>query len=733
MRRPIIFILTIIVTFAWLFSGCNKEIEEYYERPDWLEPAIYKNLKERGNFTSFLACIDKAGYKDILSRAGYFTIFAPTDSAFSKFLTENSYSSINDIDSATAKKIVTYSLIYNAYTREKLDDYQSTAIQGWVPDAAYKRKTSYFKWIYTDSVNGELHKVIDQNGVILLPESGSVVFNGDDNNNKHIPYFTNEYFSAKNLSATDYNYFFPETDFSGFNVVNAKVTEEDILAENGVIHITDKVVFPLPNLEEILASNPDYSDFKEILDKYIITYYIIPESYLSRYQQASGINEDIYIKLYPYLNFAPNCENFMKYGGGQEYDAQMDGWTFFVPNNAAVQKFFKTKFLVYYKSLDNMSSSLISEFINAHMFRTSVWPSKFETSTNLFGEPARFDPESNITEKKFASNGLFYGTNKVQETDVFYTLLGDIILNPDYSLMLQGLRTTELYYVVKNPNVTLTVFMIPNSIFETLGFSFDVDRNSWNLDNPDMGTNANIGINRLINLHIVLGKSLTDITGDDIIETYAGEYIRYQTGFIWAAGNSQRSELIVPSKKKESSNGVSYVLKKGLRYSIQNVGADIEGNPNFTKYHEYLLKSAEALVGYVYTPATKAITNVITTENNTILIPNDTAIQAAIDDGLLPPISYSVFTDAQLDKVLRFVMYHIVAKVIAVPDGNVSGRRETYHKTVDGKTYVTITNEPGNLSFTDNSGRTAHIVIANSNVLSNRAVIHQIDNYLKPD
>ena len=73
MSRRTIFILNIILICTWLFSGCNKEIEEYYERPDWLEPAIYKNLKERGNFTSFLACIDKTGYKDILSRAGYFT------------------------------------------------------------------------------------------------------------------------------------------------------------------------------------------------------------------------------------------------------------------------------------------------------------------------------------------------------------------------------------------------------------------------------------------------------------------------------------------------------------------------------------------------------------------------------------------------------------------------------------------------------------------------------------
>jgi uncharacterized surface protein with fasciclin (FAS1) repeats len=732
MRRRKSLISTVLFICILLISGCNKEIEEYYQRPDWLEPAIYKNLKDKGNFNSFLTCIDKAGYKDILSSAGYFTIFAPTDSAFNEFFAANGYSSANDIDSATVKKIVTYSLVYNAYTREKLDDYQSTSLQTWVPDVAFKRKTAYFKWVYEDTVNGSWHKVFDQNGVLLLPESGST-FNSDDNNNKHIPYFTSEYMASKGISAFDYNYFFPETEFSGFNVVDAEVTGQDILAENGVIHTVDKVLLPLPSLEELLASNPDYSDFKSLLDKYIVEYDLAPSAFLNRYEEVSGERADVYIKTYPFLNFAPNCENFMRYGGGQEYDAQTDGWTLFVPNNTSIQNFFKRKFLVYYKSLDNMPVSLISEFINAHMFRTSVWPSKFETTTNLFGEPARFDPQSNVIEKKFGSNGIFYGTNKVQETDAFYTILGEIILNPDYSLMLQGLRSTELFYVIKNPNVTLTIFMIPNSIFETLGLSYDADRNSWNLDNPDLGTNASVAINRLINLHIVLGKSLTDLTGDDIIETYNGEYIRYQSGLLWAAGNSQRSELLVPSKKKEASNGVSYVLKKALRYSIDNVGREIEGNPNFTRYYEYLTKSAEAVAGFVYTPSTKAITNVIATENNTILIPNDTAIDAAIRDGVLPKISYAAFTDAQLEKVLKFVMYHIVAKVIVVPDGNVSGKRETYHKTIDGKTYMNITNEPGNITFTDNDGRSARIVLSNSNVLSNRAVIHQIDNYLKPD
>ena len=113
------------------------------------------------------------------------------------------------------------------------------------------------------------------------------------------------------------------------------------------------------------------------------------------------------MKEYPTLNFAPNCENFLKYGQGEEYDAQKNGWTLFVPTNAAVQAFYGTKFLEHYSSLDAMPQQLISEFVNAHMFRTTVWPSKFDITVNPFGEPARFDPDVNVVEKVAKSYNCF--------------------------------------------------------------------------------------------------------------------------------------------------------------------------------------------------------------------------------------------------------------------------------------------------------------------------------------
>ena len=727
MYKLIRFIIYGMVLFACVFTACTKEIDKYYERPEGLEPNIYDQLKATGRFTSYLSLVDKAGYKNILGRASYLTVFAPNDTAFQEFIQEQSLGSVDDIDSVTAKKIVSYSLVYNAFTKERLDDYQSTAELGWVFDKAFKRTTAYYKWVYEDLYDGKMVKVIDQNGVPLLPEDPPI-FNSEDNNNKNIPYFTDAFMSLSNVTSVDYNYFFPESEYSGFNVVDAKVTESDILCENGIVHVVDKVIQPLPSLDELLSANPEYSEFRNVIDEYIRDYELAPSYFLDRYERVQGTREEVYVKQYPLLNYALNCENYMRYGGGEEYDAQIDGWTLFAPNNAAVKDFFDNKFLVHYKTLYNMSPMIIAEFINAHLFRTTVWPTKFGTTTNMFGEPARFDPETNVIEKSFGSNGVFYGTNIIQATDAFYTALGPIILNPDYSLMLQALYTSELFYIVKNTGIKLTVFMINNDAFDRLGFSYDNARGEWEVD-PEMGDNAGVAINRLINMHVVLGEQ-TDFVSDALLETYGGEYIRHSYGFIWAAGNVEKSEFVIPSKKTQASNGLTYNLNTALRYSTDNIGRQIEGNANYSKFYKYLTKAAESLPGFVYDPIEKAIANVGNTENNTLLIPSNAAMDSAVAHKVLPQIGFADFEQADHDKLLKFVMYHVIAKVIVTNDGKISGEMATLFQTPDGKTYMTVFNDGENFGMIDHRGRSANVVIPNSNVLSNRAVIHQIDNYL---
>jgi hypothetical protein len=133
--------VTFLVFFI-VFGSCKKNvIDEFYARPAGLEPPIYQILEQKGNFKNLLALINKAGYKKTLGSAGYWTMFAPNDDAFTKFFQSRGIGGIDNIDSTTALAIVQYLLVYNSETKETIDDYQSN--NGLVPDQAFRRRTSY--------------------------------------------------------------------------------------------------------------------------------------------------------------------------------------------------------------------------------------------------------------------------------------------------------------------------------------------------------------------------------------------------------------------------------------------------------------------------------------------------------------------------------------------------------------------------------------------------------------
>jgi len=178
-------VLICLLSFLILSTSCRKkEFDEYFARPGHLADPIYNELKKKGNFTQILACIDKAGYQKILGTAGYWTFFAPNDEAFSKFYAQNNLQGIQDVDSARAAGIVTYSLITNAYRKDKLGMLQSSG--GSVPNSSFRRKTAFYDFAYKDP---------NHSGVVVANNrNGNYVAN--DNNNKYISYFLNGYFSV---------------------------------------------------------------------------------------------------------------------------------------------------------------------------------------------------------------------------------------------------------------------------------------------------------------------------------------------------------------------------------------------------------------------------------------------------------------------------------------------------------------------------------------------------------
>ena len=314
------------------FSACRKKaFDEYYGRPATLEPPIYQSLQAKGRFTTLLSVIDKSGYKNTLSAAGYWTFFAPNDSAFQVYFRENSIAGLAQLDSTACQKIVTYCLVYYAFNKDRIDDYQSNV--GWVVNTDFKRRTANYTGVYNTT---------DQNGAAIQAIAANRNTNNlgftyvdADQNNKYLPIFTDTFFRSSILTASDYNYFYPNTTFSGFNVADARVLENNIPAENGVIHEVSRVITALPSIDQYLGTKPEYNLFKSLFDKYLVQY--ILNSTVTTNWNNRGHAGQVFTKVYNgALAFSPNNENWLK---AQDNDGQTSTYTLFAPTNTVLQNY----------------------------------------------------------------------------------------------------------------------------------------------------------------------------------------------------------------------------------------------------------------------------------------------------------------------------------------------------------------------------------------------------------
>jgi transforming growth factor-beta-induced protein len=92
-----------IAALAFAFTGCKEE-----EEPQ-------KNIVELAQATPDLSilveAVVKAGYVDLLSGDGPYTVFAPTNAAFVSLLDELDATSLDDIDVPTLQAVLQYHVV----------------------------------------------------------------------------------------------------------------------------------------------------------------------------------------------------------------------------------------------------------------------------------------------------------------------------------------------------------------------------------------------------------------------------------------------------------------------------------------------------------------------------------------------------------------------------------------------------------------------------------------------
>lgn len=516
------------------------------------------------------------------------------------------------------------------------------------------------------------------------------------------------------------------------NVGPASIIGGQHLAENGVFYEINKVIPLIPTISDYLEADTLNSDFWALVNyqlpdngmmyfKNYLEVAAISDQYKLIFPDRNI--DKVYIRTYSGMGVDPVAERYNGEGASPDV-TQEGGNTIFVPTNAALQDYFSRKVLKYYPSgLSQVPMPVITTFMNAQVTASLVWPSYFYMEKNTTGEylagsagTSMTLEDFGVTEKLMASNGIIYKTSQVIKSRWFESVYTEIFTNPNYSFLnlafnlyytgAMGMQE-ELMKCTLNgyENERHTVILYDDALLKADGFVFNQITNIFN--HPTLGdANGATRLRRLINNGIFLGYRDTiagnvykgaDLTPAVLAGTGLGSYdnwqfrvtnngemVRFKQNTMQMVGDVDESTSTVTSQivltpVEETTNGHVFKANRLMKYSrtttttVDSMYADRslwyylqlarKENPDvksFVDLVEKMMKSttSEDLLG------------VKASNFYTVLMPNNTAMNAAKNAGLYPSIIDPETDPKGTDKALRFVQSHfLVGRVF--PDDNI--------------------------------------------------------------
>ncbi|WP_299669148.1 fasciclin domain-containing protein [uncultured Polaribacter sp.] len=762
-----------IVVFAIITTfGCRPDLLEY-ARPESLAGTIYQQLESMGTFNYYLKSLDQTEFKEPLARGGSWTVFAPTDEAFEKYMQEEGYANFGAIPLQNIQDIIDYSIITDGWNTTTLTYFSNRFYEG----QSFRRRTQYQR-PYIEIDSDTLQHIRDW-------ESGKYLVDISLGRLKTTDYFLDLYFDNWNIQYADYEFMFSGKTFNAgdMKVFEANVSQTNIVAENGIIYALDKVFEPKPNLYENLSAaeyEGKYSTFKKILERFATLVDVGDEVH-----PDTGVTETIH-----QLRFATGIENnFLPFNPADEnYPSNIDAtlaqaYGFLVPTNDALSNYLNGSSILgqFYESYDDMPLDVLGQFLSPYFFNDfyDICPSRFGQSYDTSLGLVDYKP-ADVVDKKFCSNGFFVGVNTVYINNSFGTIMGPLLLNPEYAIMLNTIQNLGIDIALQSKGVRFSILGVKNSQFVDVADPNSATRKITVLTNdsrlpnpfdprdlsviymevtgdpngsnnriyPDPGasnpsasdiayvaqTLKDIVLNQIINSDI-------DFNANNYYQARSGEFVYAFNGNMAAGGGDiQEGESAQIVETLETDNGSFYEMSSIIERPLRFTYGALEADPNnsFSSFLE-VLETADALITIV--GSDDKLVNFLNLQKTfTLFAPNNTAVANAIAEGVIvEPNTVEGLSD--LDKViakrdlLNFAKKHFLQQAIPT-DGKTVGTFPSmyFSKVIDfAPVYdeFSISNTTTSISITNTE--TAQTVTTSSitNVLSKRVVIHEVDNYIK--
>ncbi|MBO4905759.1 MAG: hypothetical protein J5486_01835 [Bacteroidaceae bacterium] len=475
--------LLLVAMACGLTWACQDDFKYDDEKPSWLSTSIYEGLEARGNFSTYLQLLNDpvvneegvSSLRDVLSKTGSKTVFVANDEAWQNFFNHNATlpvtnpwhnaTSYQNLSTSQKLLLIHTSMLNNAIVMENLASSDGNQQNSPTRGEFMRRYTDY---VLTDTVTylppSELpfsYSTVDDDywarfRVAGARENSNYVgaYLLNDDSRSMMLHFTSEHMTKHDVTDEDFKVFMGrERATSDVHIYDALLLDKDIVAENGYVNITERVIAPLANMAEVIRTNNQTNIFCHMMDRFSFPKY---DADLTTFYNRLHPNEpidSIFVKRYfsahtvrPALT-DPNGQTFkdgntaLKFDPGwneyyDESDKRADMAAIFVPSDEALWTYFlegggsalietygdasitveKYDYDALYRQIDAVPLSTLQSLLNVIMFRSFVGsvPSKMPKLRNDAQEEIfTVEDVNNIDTCYLASNGAVYVTKKV--------------------------------------------------------------------------------------------------------------------------------------------------------------------------------------------------------------------------------------------------------------------------------------------------------------------------------
>jgi uncharacterized surface protein with fasciclin (FAS1) repeats len=704
MRKFVLFLMLIIT----VLSAYNCRKEDIYSRPPWLAGKLFAQIKDRPELSEFAKCIELTGFDSIINVSGSYTVFAPSNDAFKLYFEEHpQYQKVEDVPLDMLSRIVKFHIVQSPWSLYQL---QQLDVYGWIDSLdlnndepkGFKRETLLREpnMKYGINLRHDMTDLEEGRKYIIVDTLKSNWYRRQAvDSRKYAPIFYQDYFSIYDLKSEDFAFYF-NRPFESASVyfVNAKIVTKDIFAENGFVHVIDRVVEPLENAYQVLSKKDGvyaYDKFLDLVNTFPEVVYNEDKTYDQPGADQGLAVDSLFDITYPDLTFSIVNEKTLPPRGTYVPNPTIRYQHGLVaPTNAAFDEFVNT-YLVgpgRWGSIAQAPRHIRKMIVNSQMANGPLYPSNFERGfLNGDNDLMELD-QSTIVEKKYASNCTFIGVNKMLVPKAFTSVTGPVFLRRGYSTAMYAIGQTGLLTALKRPDAHYMLFVendanlaVDSSLIYTPASEDFAVYNILGKVNSRQPTNIT-DIRNLILNHI--GTEMPTGSGrKEFIRNLAGNYIviNNETGEVKGSGPSTFGfhgppVVLHPTELQDITayNGKVYDIANWMNFTSTTIYNIISSS--YPAFHQ-LLQSA----GLVNT-TTFSYNFMSDDEYYTVFVPTD-AVLAGFDYASMPK-----------EQLKKFLMMHFVQGSLIFTDGRMPAgyyetarvdEKSTQYSKIFTKIYIT--------------------------------------------